>query len=230
VVPEWFDKDIRLSPVEALTTRPSGMGSRNAESEKHVMKTMHKAKRLFITGIPTSGKSCLAKQIVLKSGGIAIFLDDLRKNISVNDQYGKWTNFYFDKDERNYLTKTTPEKHWQDLVAQSEGLWPTFLEEIERYKNEERLVVFECVNILPHIARKHLDFPGIVLIGKSYEETLERNKRNPRWGNSVELQELEAKTFFEVERPRYKAEAEKYGYEVFESADEALNGSAVLQS
>lgn len=83
-------------------------------------------------------------------------------------------------------------------------------------------MVFECVNILPHIAKQYLDFPGIVLIGKSYEKVLERNKQAPRWGNTPELQELEARWFFEVERPHYKAEAKKYKYPVFESADEAF--------
>ena len=95
-----------------------------------------KNKKVFITGIPTSGKSYLARQIVLKFGYISIFLDDLRKNISVNDQYRKWTNFYSDKDEKTYLTKTSPEKLWQNLVEQSEGLWPAYLEEIEKHQNE----------------------------------------------------------------------------------------------
>ena len=99
---------------------------------------------------------------------------------------------------------------------------------IEKYKNETKPVIFECVNILPHIAKKHLDFSGIVLIGKSYEEILERNIKSPRWGNTHELQALEAKTFFEIERPHYKAEAEKYGYEVFENYDDAFNKALTL--
>jgi hypothetical protein len=83
-------------------------------------------------------------------------------------------------------------------------------------------VVFECVNLLPHIAKQYLDFPGIVLIGNSLEKVLERNKQAPRWGNTPELQELEAKWFFEVERPRYMADPKKCNYPVFESADEAF--------
>lgn len=184
--------------------------------------TSHKSKRLFITGIPTSGKSHLAKQLADKVGGIPVLFDDFRENLAQNDQYKKWTNFYLDVDEKEYLTKTNPEKQWENLVAQSEGLWPAFLQEIEKYKDETKPVIFECVNILPHIAKKHLDFLGIVLIGKSYEEILERNIKSPRWGNTLELQELEAKTFFEVERPHYKAEAEKYGYKVFENYDDAF--------
>lgn len=182
----------------------------------------HKGKRLFITGIPTSGKSYLARQLSEKIGGIAVLLDDFRESLAENDQYKKWTNFYLDIDEKEYLTKTSPEKQWENLVAQSEGLWPAFLEKIDEYADEEKPVIFECVNMLPHIAKKDLDFPGIVLIGKSYEEILQRNIQDPRWGETLELQELEAKTFFEIERPQYKAEAEKYGYAVFEDYDLAF--------
>lgn len=190
----------------------------------------HKGKRIFITGIPTSGKSYLAKQLADKVGGVAVLFDDFRENLAENPEYKKWTNFYLDVDEKEYLTKTIPEKQWENLIAQSEGLWPAFLQEIQKYKDETKPVIFECVNILPHIAKKHLDFPGIVLIGKSYEEILERNIKSPRWGNTHELQELEAKTFFEVERLYYKAEAEKYRYEVFEDYDDAFEKALTLIS
>jgi hypothetical protein len=76
--------------------------------------------------------------------------------------------------------------------------------------------------MLPHLTKQDISFPGICLLGSSYEETLARNKKNPRWGQNDHLQELEAKTFFYIERPRYKSEAEKYGYPVFESSDEAF--------
>jgi len=78
------------------------------------------------------------------------------------------------------------------------------------------------VSMLPHLAKRDVDFPGVCLIGSSYEEILKRNITSPRWGNTRELQELEARSFFEVERPRYKAEAGVCGYPVFESADEAF--------
>jgi len=182
------------------------------------MKTKHQGKRIFITGIPTSGKSHLAKQLADKVNGVAVSLDNLRKNLAKNNRYKKWTNFYFSKDEYLYLTQTSHEEQWQHIVEQSNGLWPAFLQEIEKYKNEKKPVIFECANILPHLAKRDLDFPGIVLIGKTYEEILERNKKNPRWGATLELQELEAKKLFEVERLRYKIEAEKYSYDVFESS------------
>jgi 2-phosphoglycerate kinase len=184
--------------------------------------TDHKGKRLFITGIPTSGKSYLAKKLAEKMGGIVVSLDDFREDLAKDDKYKKFVNFYLDKDELEYYTKTSPEEQWRNFVSQSEGLWPAFLDKINEYKNETRLAIFESVNLLPQLIKKSFDGPVIVLIGKSYEETLKRNKEEPRWGATAELQELEAKSFFNVERPNYIAEAKKYGYPVFESADEAF--------
>ena len=63
----------------------------------------HKGKRLFITGIPTSGKSYLAQKLANKLDGFAVLLDDLRKKISADEKYKKWTDFYFDKDEEKYF-------------------------------------------------------------------------------------------------------------------------------
>lgn len=186
------------------------------------------AKKIFITGIPTGGKSYLARKLAEATGGISCTLDDFREGLAEDPVYKKWTNFYLDKDEEEYLTKTSAEQKWNDLVAQSEGLWPAVAKEIEKYRNETKPVIFESVNLLPHIAKAHLFFPGVVLIGKSFEETLNRNKQSPRWGNTEKLQELEAKNFFNDERPRYKAEAEKYGYPVFESADEAFDSALTL--
>lgn len=190
----------------------------------------HKGKRLFITGIPTSGKSYLAKQLADKVGGVCVLLDDLREGLATDEKYKKWTNFYLDRDEKEYLTNTSPGEQWNNLVAQSEGLWPAFIDGIEKYSNEEKPVIFECVNILPHLAKRDLGFSGIVLIGSSFELTLERNLKDPRWGNTKELQELEAKTFFFVERPKYKSEAEKYGYPVFEKAEDAYEHCLKLLS
>ncbi|MES2471188.1 MAG: hypothetical protein V4526_03075 [Patescibacteria group bacterium] len=188
----------------------------------------HKGKRLFITGIPTSGKSYLAKKLAAEVGGDAILLDDYREVISSDERYGKWVTLFWDQDEKTYLTTTSPEKDWANIVAQSEGIWPAFLEKIDSYKDETKPIIFECVNILPHLAKRDLYFPGIALIGSSYEDTLARNKKEPRWGKTEELQVLEAKLFFEMERPYYKAEAEKYGYPVFEKADDAFEDALKL--
>jgi hypothetical protein len=76
--------------------------------------------------------------------------------------------------------------------------------------------------MLPHLVKRDLGFDGVVLIGSSFEETLERNRKDPRWGSTTELQELEANTFFNIERPHYKEEALKYGYPTFERADDAI--------
>lgn len=183
----------------------------------------HAGKRLVITGIPTSGKSYLAKLLAEKVGGLAILLDDFREDLSVDDNYKKWTNFYLDQDEKTYLTTTSSENQWNNLVAQSEGLWPAFLNEISKFKDESKPVIFECVNLLPHLINKDLDFECIVLIGSTYEQTFERNKKEPRWGNTLELQELEAEYFFNVERPCYRKEALKFGYPIFERADDAVD-------
>lgn len=183
------------------------------------------AHRLFITGIPTSGKSYLARKLAKETGGIAVILDDFREKLATDERYRRWTNFYLDQDEKKYFSTTTPDEQWNNLVMQSEGLWPALAEKIAEYENESKPVIFECVNILPHIAKKHLNFPGVVLTGSSYEEVLERNMAEPRWGSASELQELEAKAFFYNERPRYKAEAEKYGYPVFEKADDAIEAA-----
>lgn len=185
-------------------------------------------KRLFISGIPTSGKSYLAKKLAESTQGIVVHLDDFREDTALDEKYKKWTNFFWDKDEEQYLTETSPEQQWSNLVLQSEGLWPAFLSKIESYAKESKPVIFECVNILPHLARQHLSFPGIVLLGSSYEETLKRNRERPRWGNTDKLQELEARTFFFVERPQYKDEAEKYDYPVFETADIAFGTALKL--
>jgi hypothetical protein len=178
--------------------------------------------RFFITGIPTAGKSYLAKRIAAETGGIAICLDNFRSELASDERYRRWVNFYRDQDEATYYMKHTADERWQCLVAQSEALWPAFLEKIASYQKESRTLIFESVNILPHLARRNLHFPGVVLSGSSYEATLERNQKEPRWGATKELQELEAKEFFYDERARYRGEAEKYGYPVFGTPEEAL--------
>lgn len=178
-------------------------------------------RRLFITGIPTAGKSYLAKKLAKEVGGICVSVDDMREELSKDDGYKKWVNYYLDQDEYTYYTATTYNEQWKNLVAQSEGFWPGILEGLARYADDERPVIFEGVNILPHLAHRDLQIPGIAIIGRSLEETLERNMREPRWGATEELQKLEADAFFNGERPHYKDDAEQYGYPVFETPDEA---------
>lgn len=178
-------------------------------------------KRLFITGIPTAGKSYLGKKLATEVGGACVSIDDLREDLSKEEAYAKWVNFYLNQDEYTYFTTTTYEEQWANLVKQSEELWSGILAKIVQYATENKSVIFEGVNILPHLAHKDLPMPGIAIIGRSLEEVLERNRKEPRWGKTEDLQRLEADAFFNGERPRYKAESEKYGYKVFETPDEA---------
>jgi len=182
----------------------------------------HKGKRLCISGIPTAGKSTLTRKLAEATNGIGVFLDDYREELASDERYIKWVNFYIDQDLETYYTTTSPEDEWKNLVAQSEAIWPAFLERIDSYAENERPVIFECVNLLPHLINRDLGFPCVVLIGSSYEETLERNKRDPRWGSTERELELNSKSFFFVERPHYIEEAEKYGYPMFESSEDAF--------
>ncbi len=182
----------------------------------------HKGKRLCITGIPASGKSYLAKKLAVDTGGIFVSFDDLREGLTHDFVYGKWVNFYYNiSDEREYYLETPPDVLWKDIVSQSEGLWPVFLEHIHSYVNEPRPVIFECVNLLPHLVVPDCGFPEIVLLGSSQKEILERNKKDPRWGKTTFLQEIEAKNFFLVERPRYKEEGELFGVFISDNFDDA---------
>ncbi len=187
-------------------------------------------KRIFITGIPTAGKSYLAKKLAEKVGGICVSIDNFREDLTKDERYKKWVNFYLDQDEYIYYTTTTHAEQWANLVKQSEGFWPGVLEKIHQYDREERPIIFEGVNILPHLAYKDLQMPGIAIIGRSFDETLERNKKEPRWGATEELQKLEADAFFNGERSRYKEESEKYGYRVFETPEKAWEAALLLLS
>jgi 2-phosphoglycerate kinase len=179
-------------------------------------------KKLFITGIPTAGKSYLAKKLADEVGGICVSVDNLRVELEKDEKYKKWVNYYLDQDEEIYYKTTTSEERLENLMKQSNGLWSGILNEIEKYAQENKPVIFEGVNILPCLANIDLDFAGIVLLGTSFEETLKRNMAEPRWGETVELQKLEADEFFFTQRPYYKSEAEKFGYPVFETPDEAF--------
>lgn len=167
----------------------------------------------------------MAKKLAKEVGGVCVSVDDMREELSKDERCKKWVNFYLDQDENSYYTTTTYDEQWQNLVAQSEGLWPGILTGFAQYADEDRPVIFEGVHILPHLAHRDLQIPGVAIIGRSLEETLERNKRDPRWGTTEELQKLEAGAFFNGERPHYKDDAERYGYPVFETPDDAWTTS-----
>lgn len=176
---------------------------------------------VFISGIPSSGKSFLARKVAQKTGTFHLDTDTLRDGMAKDPKLEPWVNFYWNQDERKYLTETPCGAQWQNLVRQSEAFWSTILKKIEEVKKSHKMAIFEGVNILPHLAAKDLDFPGVVLLGKSLEEIFERNKNNPRWGSTEELQRLEAEVFFYCERENYRREAEKYGFKTFTNPEQA---------
>ena len=184
------------------------------------LKLLPKGKRLLITGIPRAGKTTLAKKLAEAIGGIYISIDDIRKELKSDPKYTDAVNFYRNQDKKTYYMQTSYDQQWKNLVTQSEKLWDGILQKINSFSGEEKPIIFEGVNLLPHLIYKDLDFPVIVKIGATFQEILERNEREPRWG-STEL-ELQSEAFFLGERPHYKAEAKKYSYPVFETSDEAF--------
>jgi hypothetical protein len=190
----------------------------------------HKGKRLCITGMPTAGKSTLTRRLAEETGGVGLLLDDFREGLASDERYKSWVNFYLNQDLETYYTTTSPEDEWKNLTAQSEALWPAFLELIDSYTDEPRPVIFECVSLMPHLVRQDTNFPCIVLIGTSYQETLKRNKQAPRWGSTEREVELNSKSFFYVERPRYFEEAQKFNCPVFETSDAAYSKALGLLS
>jgi len=172
-------------------------------------------KYTFITGIPASGKSYLAAKIAKAIDVQHIKIDDLREEMVNDPELKKWVDFYWNKDEKKYWDSTSYDQQWEDLNNQSEAFWPTVLKRIKDVQKSGKGAIFEGVNILPHLASRDLNFPGIVLLGESFEKILERNKRDPRWGKTEDLQLKEAEAFWNCERPRYRQEAEKYGFKAF---------------
>lgn len=180
---------------------------------------------VFIGGIPASGKSYLAKKISQKTGAFHLNLDTLRKEMSKDPKLEPWVNFFWNLDEEEYYKNTSCEDQWENLVKQSEAFWPIFLQKVEEIKKFYKSAIIEGVNILPHLAKKDINFPGIFLSGGSVEVIFERNKKNPRWGKTENLQRIEAENFYFCDGKMYKQEAEKYGYKTFddsESAEEEL--------
>jgi len=173
-------------------------------------------KCVFIGGIPASGKSYIAKKVANEIGAIHIDLDKLRCSEMIkNPELKPWTEFFMNRDEKTYWENTNCEQHWNNLKNQSEAFWPTMLRKIKETQSLGKSIVFEAVNILPHLARRDLDFEGIFLLGESLDVIFERNKKDPRWGKTEELQKIEADRFYNCEGPMYKKEAEKYGFKTF---------------
>ncbi len=189
---------------------------------------MSLSKKIFITGIPTAGKSTLAEILAKKVGGKVFSTDNLREEMKKDPIYKEWVEFYESKDEKEYYTTTSAEEQWNNLVKQSEALWPLIKERILSYDDGGKPIIFEGVNILPHLAKRDLPFSGIVLIGKSQNDVYERVKKDHRWGDTEGLFKLEAESFFCVERPKYMSEAVKYGYPCFQAHEDACDSALSL--
>lgn len=151
---------------------------------------------IFIGRIQASGKSYLAKKVAEQTGAFHFDLDTLRKEMSQGPKLKYWVDFFFNQNEEKYLKETSCEEHWQNLVEQSESFWPTIVNKVNEIMSIRKSAIFEGVNILPHLAKKDFNFPGIFLLGKSSEEIFQRNQQNPRWGKTEQLQRLEAKIIF----------------------------------
>lgn len=178
-------------------------------------------KYIFIGGIPTSGKSFLAEKIAKAKNMAYVDIDAWRQEMEKNPDLEPWVNFYWKLNEKEYFKNTSCNEQWANLKNQSEALWPEIKYRINKIIKSRKPTIFEGVNLLPHLVKRDFKFPGIFLLGKSLEETLERNKKDPRWGKTEELQKMEAESFFFCERIHYKQEAEKFGFKTFENINEA---------
>lgn len=175
----------------------------------------------FISGIPASGKTFIAKKVSLQIGCLHANLDDLRRGMVSDPKLEPWINFFGNKNELEYWKSVTPEEHWNNLREQAEAFWPSYLAKINETKNGTKSAIFESVSILPHLAHKDLNFPGIYLLGESTEAIFERLKENPRWGENEELQRIEVEWFYLHEGKMYESEAKKYGFKSFRHTKEA---------
>jgi len=169
----------------------------------------------FITGIPAAGKSHLAAKMARATGALHVEIDALKEEMTKNLETDPWVNFFLNKDEEEYWRTTSPKEDWENLEKQSEAFWPHILKKINEVVRSEETAIFEGVNILPHLASRDLKFSGVVLLGASFEEVFERNKKEPRWGKTEVLQRREAEAFFYDEGPRYRREAKQYGFKTF---------------
>lgn len=176
---------------------------------------------VFIGGIPASGKSYLAEKIARTTGALHVKIDAWRDEMAIDPKLEYWVNFFWNLNEEEYWRTATCDEQWGNIQKQSEAFWPTILRRIKETQKTGKPAIFESVNILPHLASRDLNFGGVFLLGESFEEIFERNKREPRWGKTEELQRKEAEAFFGCERSMYKSEAEKYGFKTFTNSRDA---------
>ncbi len=178
-------------------------------------------KYVFISGIPASGKTYIAKKMSKSIGYLHVNLDDLRGDMVSDPKLEPWVNFFMRQNELEYWNSVIPEEHWNNLRKQAEAFWPTYLAKINETKNTAKSAIFESVCILPHLAYRDLNFPGIYLLGESIEIIFKRLKENPRWGENERLQRMEAEWSYLHEGAMYENEAKEYGFKSFRNPKKA---------
>ena len=169
---------------------------------------------VFITGIPTSGKSYLADKVAASLGLVHVKMDDLWDTLAKDPVLEPWLNYFWHKDEAEYYHTTTRDEQWRDIVNQSEAFWETAKKHMEKIVAKGQPAIFEGVNLLPHLMC-NCSLKGVVLLASSKSQVFERLKANPRWSDKVDLQQIEAAAFFEGENAHYATEAGRYGYPAF---------------
>lgn len=177
-------------------------------------------KSVFISGIPTAGKSHLADKIAEITGAVHVELDDLREEMRNDPKLKEQIDFFWNKNEDEYWKKHSHEEHWENLRKQSEAIWTFLKNKINNALESGQVSIFEGVNLLPHLV-KEIGIDGVYLLGESEETVLERNRKDPRWGKTEELIRKQSEHFFQCERPIYKKEAEKYDFKTFTDSNEA---------
>lgn len=174
----------------------------------------------FIGGTSGSGKSTLASKVAKKYGLRHEDLDLFREEMKKFPEAAYWVNFFWNQNPKEYWINTTPEEQWSHIVKQSESFWPHYLRLIEDFTKRGEYCVFESVNILPHLA-KSLPFPGVYLVCDSVDELLPRYLAAPRWSTDPGLIKKEVEDSVLVEAPRYREEALRFGFPVFNSPTDA---------
>lgn len=170
---------------------------------------------VFITGTITAGKSHLANKLSASLPIQHISTDELWESVKDHPEFKSWYNYFWNKDEAEYYRTTSPEQLWQDIVDQSEAIWPIVKQRIAQVSDEGRPAIFEGVSLLPHLMHQ-ISMKGVVLLALSEQQIFERLQRQPRWSDEAQLQRVEAHVFFTVRNRYYESEAKQYGYPAFQ--------------
>lgn len=68
---------------------------------------------VFITGIPTSGKTYLAKKVVSMFGMDHVKTDDMREEMVKDPLLEPWVHFFWNKDEVEYFQTFSYAEQWK---------------------------------------------------------------------------------------------------------------------